>query len=375
MFNGGARPIDGMINETGVEEISMLDKCVANFYSLCEQDHELTLGSQEDPRHAYQGETISSAMGYNFSKTTGKMCLVSEHGFGGKSYQQLKKGTTAYNNSIRAVKHAKELCDRYGWNYEVIGVAVVHGEADSEGGTTESTYKNNLIEWQSNYDEDIKAITGQSRTVKLYVSQTGSTSAYRLESSPIPNAVFLASVQNSNIRFVCPQYAYPFTYASVHMNNYGYRFLGEFFGNQIARDFNGSFNNTLFPTKSSYDDTTKKITIEFNANQGLEFDINNIPAVSDDQYGFELIDNSNNVSITNIAVVNGKVEITLDNTPANGTKISYAYKPTSDEMGKIGYINGIRGNLRTSNAFQSYFTNQDLPNWCCVFCVNINYNN
>ena len=229
MFNGGARPIDGMVNDTGVEEISMLDKCVEDFYSLCEQDHELTLGSGEDQRHAYQGETISSAMGYNFSKLTGKMCLVSEHGFGGKSYQQLKKGTIAYNNSIRAVKHAKELCDRYGWNYEVIGVAVVHGEADLEGGTSETTYKNNLIEWQANYDEDIKAITGQNRNVKLYVSQTGAASAYEMTSSPIPNAVFLASVQNSNIRYVCPQYAYPFTYASVHMNNNGYRFLRRIF--------------------------------------------------------------------------------------------------------------------------------------------------
>ncbi len=151
-------------------------------------------------------------------------------------------------------------------------------------------------------------------------------------------------------------------------------FYGEFFGNQIGRDFNGSFNNTLYPTKSVYDDSTHKITIEFNANQGLEFDTNNIPAVSDGNYGFELIDNTNNVSITNISVVSGKVEITLDGTPANGTKISYAYKPTSDEMGKIGYIHGVRGNLRTYNAFNSYFTNQSLPNWCCIFCININYN-
>lgn len=369
MFNGGARPIDEMENPTGIEEINILDKCLEDFNSLCENDHELDLGN----RTAYQGETISSGMGYNFSKLTGKMCLVSEHGFGGKSYVELKKGTIAYNNSIRAVKHAKELCDRYGWNYEVVGVAVVHGEADSVGSTTETQYVLNLIEWQNDYDEDIKAITGQNRDVKLFVSQTASASALELDSSPIANAVYLASLQSSNIKLVTAQYIYPITYASVHMNNYGYRTLGEYFGLEIGRDFNEYPDNVLYPTESVYDSTNNTITITFNAANNIQFDTNNVAAVSDGNYGFELIDNTNNVNILNVGILNNKVVIALDGELAEGTKISYAYKPTADEMGFIGYQKGLRGNLRSLNGFTSYFDSRVFAMWGCIFCIPVNF--
>ena len=130
----------------------------------------------------------------------------------------------------------------------------------------------------------------------MYVSQTASASSYNLTTSPIPNAVFKASVQNSNIRLVCPQYW--FTYASVHMNNYGYRRLGEYFGNQIGRDFNNSGKSCLYPTKSVLSGNT--ITLTINSMAPLGIDTGNVPQRSDGNYGFTIND-SNGAVITGVS--------------------------------------------------------------------------
>lgn len=372
-FNGGSRPIDGMENDTGVEEIAILDSCLEEFSSLREQTHVLTLGQGEDQRHGYQGETIDSAMGYWFAKLTGKKVLVSNHGFGGKSYAELKKGTTAYNNSIRAVHHAKELCDRIGWRYVVYAIAVVHGEADSYVSQTAENYKTHLRQWQLEYDADIKAITGQIETVQLFSSQTAASSAYNLPYSQVPNGVFLASVQYDDIHVVCPQYAYPITYASVHMNNYGYRALGEFFGVIMGNYFNNSIYPVLYPTGSVLSGTT--ITLTFNTPGGISlvYDDSNVSEVSDGNWGFELVGDENDVEITNVQIVNNKVEISLSGSPSADAQISYAYKVLPDEMGKIGKNLGVRGNLRNNYAFTSMFTEAGIPQWCCVFCIPVNW--
>jgi hypothetical protein len=373
-FNGGSRPIDGMENDTGVEEIAILDSCLDYFASLREQTHVVTLGSGEDIRHGYQGETIDSAMGYWFASLTGHKVLVSNHGFGGKSYTQLKKGTTAYNNSIRAVYHAKELCDRLGWKYVVYAIAVVHGEADYYASQTADEYKAHLHEWQTDYNTDIKAITGQIDTVQMFVSQTVASSSYNLSYNHTANGAFLADIQYDDIHLVCPQYAYPITYASVHMNNYGYRALGEFFGFVMGKKFIGSDDCVLYPISSSL--TGTKITLSFNGISGDTVLVNdgiNVAAVSDGHWGFELIDDENKVSITDVQIVDDTVEITLSGTPSSDAKISYAYKTLPDEMGYIGRTRGVRGNLRNKYGFNSMFTNHSTPQWCCVFCVPVNW--
>lgn len=370
-FNGGARPTDGMVNNTGVEEIDLLDKCCGYFDSLCEQDYTFTLGSGANAREVTLGETISSALGFWFCESTGEMCLVSDHGLGGKDYDGLKKGTVAYENSLRAVKHAKALCDEKRWNYVVYAIAVVHGEADLYA-STEDAYKSHLKTWQNDYDSDIKAITGQTQTVQLFASQTVASSSYGFETNQIANAVFKASLEDTDVHIVGPQYAFPIEYASVHMNNVGYRALGEMFGYVIGRKFNGNIHPALYPTSSVLNGST--ITLTFNAFSDLAFDTTNVAAVSDGHYGFVILGDTNNRSITNISISGNTVVITLSGTPSSGSYITYAYKTLSDEMGNIGRINGVRGNLRTIDGYNSIVPPYTYcPMWCVVFCVPVNW--
>lgn len=370
-FNGGARPTDGMVNDTGVEEIELLDKCCGYFDSLCEQDYTFTLGSGANAREVTLGETISSVLGFWFCESTGEMCLVSDHGLGGKDYNGLKKGTVAYENSLRAVKHAKALCDEKRWNYVVYAIAVVHGEADFYA-STEDAYKSHLKAWQNDYDSDIKAITGQTQTVQLFASQTVASSSYGFETNQIANAVFKASLEDTDVHIVGPQYAFPIEYASVHMNNIGYRALGEMFGYVIGCKFNGDTYPALYPTSSVLNGST--ITLTFNALGGLAFDTTNVATVSDGHYGFVILGDTNNRSITNISISGNTVVITLSGAPSSGSYITYAYKTLSDEMGNIGRIDGVRGNLRTIGGYNSIVPPYTFcPMWCVVFCVPVNW--
>jgi hypothetical protein len=186
--------------------------------------------------------------------------------------------------------------------------------------------------------------------------------------------VFLASIQYNDIHVVAPQYSYPITYASVHMNNYGYRALGEFFGVVMGRKFNGSLSPVLYPISSALSSTT--ITLSFNSVPGLTalaYDGSNVSAVSDGNWGFELVDDENGIEITSVQIVGNAVEITLSGAPSADAKISYAYKVLSDEIGNIGSATGVRGNLRNTWAFTSIFTEASIPQWCCVFCVPVNW--
>lgn len=376
-FNGGSRPTDGQVNDTGAETIPVSDACLENFGSLFEQNHTLELDDNGTTRLGYQGETIDSAMGYWFSELTGKHVLVSNHAVGGLGYIGLRKGTVPYANSIRAVKHAKEICNRLGWNYKVFAVAVVHGEADTDAGISAADYAVYMYQWQNDYDSDIKAITGQVENVQMFMSQTASSSKYNKTYGTVANGTFLAAVNDPDIHLVCPLYSYPLTYASVHMNNYGYRFLGEFFGNIMGRYFNGQLDPALYPVSSTL--TSNVISISFNnvpTLASLAYDGSNVSAVSDGNWGFELVDDINGVSITGVSIDNNTIHVTLSGAPSGDAKISYAYKSLSDELGKIGASEGVRGNLRNTWSFNTMFDDTgvtECPMWCAIFCVPVSW--
>lgn len=369
MFNGGSRPLDSA-DQSSVEEINLPLTCINSFKNLKEQDKILNF----EGRTSTIGETISSSLGYNFSKLTGQRILVSQHGFGGKGYNQLKKGTIAYNNSILAVQEAKKIAENNGWKYVVLGVTVMHGEYDSVMGTTYSNYIQYLKDWQNDYDADIKVITGQTETVKLFIGQTSCASGYNLTASPIANAMLRASIDDTDVVLVSPQYmcTYAQNNSSPHMDNYGYRKKGEYFGKAIADIYNKGVYSPLRPIKSTLSGT--KVTISFNvSNSPLILDINNVKQVSDNNYGFKLINDTNGNTITNVIINGTTVEITLSGTPSQYAQISYAYEPLTDQKGKMGKDYGVRGCLRDSSGFKSYFTGESLPNWCVAFAISLNW--
>ena len=87
--------------------------------------------------------------------------LVSVHGIGGTAYSGLKKGTGAFAAGMEQAKAGFNLAKALGKSYVVRAVTTVHGETDHV--ENNAAYENNLLEWQADYEKDVKALTGQYR--------------------------------------------------------------------------------------------------------------------------------------------------------------------------------------------------------------------
>ena len=370
MFNGGCR-LPNMEGSDSVTSKYTESTYMSAFTSLQELDsQEIYVNSKGETVASNAGETIGSWLGYWVADKLGRKVLVSNHGYGGKPYRELKKGTVPYDNSIRAIHRAKQLCKQFNMNYEVMCICVVHGEADQAEKCSAETYKEYLNAWQSDYETDIKAITGQTNDIPMFISQTGANYGYDLD---VSNGVFMASVTNPKIKLVVPQYAYPLEYVSVHMKNVGYRLLGEYFGNSIFRHFKGLGSNAIYPTKSVC--SGNNITITFHANAS-KLVLNNFISVADGNYGFA-IEDSNGTSITSVSCTEDspKVTVTLSGNPSLDAQISYAYKVYPEVANRNpGYKTGIRGCLSDGGAFNCLKDDYSASQWCCVFNIPVNYN-
>ncbi len=216
----------------------------------------------------YPVETMSSGLGNEGSMlaTTkyGKPkhdILVSLAGRNGLTYWCLRKGgcnyfdptyLNAFDENLRQVASAKAIATAAGKSYVVRAVTAVHGESDDFGyavGTPEfpldgsdgtskalASYADALVEWQRDYEAGVKAITGQSQSVPLFVSQVSSWN-----DTPTGSVAFMqldAHMRtHGKVIVVTPGYIFDFASDCRHYTNHAERRLGEYFGKAYAKTF------------------------------------------------------------------------------------------------------------------------------------------
>lgn len=93
--------------------------------------------------------------------------VVFTAGVGGQLYDQLKKGTVSYNNLLAAVQRIKDLVEPDGYTVVVPFITCVHGESDSN----RKSYQQGILDWQTDLNADVKAITGQAAEIPFICSQ------------------------------------------------------------------------------------------------------------------------------------------------------------------------------------------------------------
>jgi hypothetical protein len=295
--------------------------------------------------------------------------LVSAHGIGGQPYSALKKGGTeaAYANGMAQAKAGHDLAVAAMKSYVVRAVTNVHGESDSQ--LDNAAYEANLIEWQKDYETDVKKITGQSDPIPMFHSQISSWT--RLAGNPptsiIPSAQ-LASHVNApgKVILVGAKYHLPYVADGVHLTNEGYRHMGE--------DYAKVYRRVILEGKPWEPVRPKSIT-RVGAVVTVKMHVPAPPLVIDTSivkdpgnYGFEWISGDPAPpSITSVAVTApDTVVITLSATPTPGSRLRYAFTGTPGALG--GPMTGPRGNLRDSDATPSA-NGYQLFNWCVHFDV------
>jgi hypothetical protein len=316
-------------------------------------------------------ETMSSAFANHIEAnastdfTIAHDILMSVHGVGGFSYAQLAKGQPPYANGIAQAQAGHDLAKAATKTYVVRAVTNVHGETDHNLGTP--TYQQNLIQWQSDYETDVKAITGQSEPIPMFHSQISSwTILNNADQSRIPIdqlAVHVAT--KGKIVLVGPKYQYPYADDGVHLTNVGYRQMGE--------DYAKVYRQVVLRGKPW--EPVRPQTITRNGTKVvIKFFVPVPPLVIDEQIvtnpaddGFELDGDDPQPDITSVDVTApDTVTITLSAEPTgDNRRLRYAFTGTPGAHG--GPTTGPRGNIRDSDKTKSQYGDTPLYNWCVHF--------
>ncbi len=314
--------------------------------------------------------------------------LVSLHGRSGLTYWCLRKGgctyLPAYNKpfaeGMRQITDAKALAAAAGLSYVVRGVTVIHGESDhyddgdlltefplaaTSGVGNINHYGEGLIEWQKDYQEGAKAITGQTIPVPLFISQMngwtdtpGSRLAVRqvIAHENAPGRVIL----------IGPTYQLPFQTDCLHYTNHSSRRLGEYFAKAYASTVLGG--KPWQPVRPmSVTRAGAVITVTFNVPvPPLVIDTTRV--LDPGKYGFTYHDESGAPpAITTVALAGpDTVRVTLASAPVGpGRKLRYALNAAVPNACP-GPTQGARGNLRDSDTTPSEY-GYDLHNWSVAF--------
>ncbi len=281
---------------------------------------------------------------------------------------------------MKEVTSAKAIAAAANKSYVVRAVSNIHGESDHYAYTTGdeefpldgsdgtpkkvATYADALLEWQSDYETGIKAITNQSQPVPMFVSQvsgwtdapTSKVAQYELEAHVrAPGKVILIGAS----------YQLPLNTTDCrHFTAEGVRRLGEYFAKVYGRVvFEGKTWEPVRPKTITRDGAV--ITVAYHVPvPPLAFDTVKVAEIA--SYGYTFADAGGNaVAITNVVLAGqDTVKITLAAAPAANGHLKYAQNQPASSC--VGTPTGARGNLRDSDATPSK-NGYALENWGVMF--------
>ncbi|MES2623393.1 MAG: fibronectin type III domain-containing protein [Patescibacteria group bacterium] len=322
-------------------------------------------------------ETINSALANSMTSLIGGVpdtsFVLSRSGFNGGAYSVIKKNgsATTYANSLAHITSVKNSTAALGEPYSVLGTVLIHGEADhnliAAGGA--NTYAADILQLQSDYNTDIKAITGQSTDIPMFTDQMMSFTGYNQATSAIPSAQLAASESfPTRMYMVTPKYIFNYdtTGSQAHLINTSYRWLGEYYAkvmkkvlidNQpwvplspkaITRNGNVIYARMNVPVGSLVIDTTK-VDVKVN-------------------FGFEYFDTTSSATISSVELLGTDiVKVTLSGVPTGSNqRLRYAYTGTPGATPGAHISGSARGNIRDSDTAPSLYGN-DLSNWLVSF--------
>lgn len=246
------------------------------------------------------------------------------------------------------------MASELGKTFATGAVILTHGECDA----ADPAYEAGLHQLAVDYNQDLRAITGQTRDIPLLVSQQSTVVRPRGGSAI---AVWRLGVDYPGEAFcVGPKYQYQYASDHLHMDAAGYRRLGE----KYAEVYDHVVNKRRFwapvqPNRFVRDGA--RITVYFDVpTPPLNWD-ENISAPHQEVHtawaqgrGFEVSDESGELTIASVEIVaDNIVEITLTCAPSGEVLVRYAL--TQDGTGYQGGTDlGMRGQLRDSNALVAY---------------------
>lgn len=338
------------------------------------------------PRNIY-GETPHTAMGTQISSMVRALAgadyvtvhsVVGENGQGmrmlDKAAVEAAAGDTstgrAYAASLFEVEAIQRLAKARNQTYGVGAIILTHGETD----TGSPTYEADLVQLWTDYNADVRAITGQAESIPLLVTQHhsfGFTAGAVSGAAPSTLAQWRVGVsQPREILCVGPKYQYPYAADTVHLEALGYQLLGEKYGQvYFERVVLGRSWQPLQPTAVAV--SGRDITVTFHVPvPPLAWD-EALPAPHQTALtewragrGFELRSGAARLAIESVSIDGDAIRVRSAVDLPAGSTLGYAV--TSD--GTVPPNTSRRwGQLRDSDPFVGAATGRAQPNYSVAF--------
>lgn len=292
--------------------------------------------------------------------------------YGGQTGQAdlgIKRGSVIYAEGLRLIAQAKRISALAGRKLEVLCVVVHHGEQDHSDGLPRSLYGRALDQYQAAYEEDARAITGQTNRVRMYVTQTNrGTGGVTAPPSEPSLAQLAAEDRNPLIRCVGPAYQSPGSDDFAHLKARGFRWLGCLDGHFIANDLFGAYEQPLRVIERWWTSSTV-FCLRYSKPVAIEADDSRIKiSTLGPGKGITFADGSGAPpTVAGVALASGStdtIEVTLSAAPSGKRPRAFvaAYTPE----GGSGALRGIRSGIRAATPFWSDGpTATDLYQWAC----------
>jgi len=283
--------------------------------------------------------------------------VTCNNAYGGFSITQLNKGTDPYARAISQVQAAFNIATTAGKSMAFQAVTWTQGEQDAGTGMDPATYKAHLKQLANDYNNDGKAITGQTQDVKLITYQLGAYAG---------RAIGLAQLEAANehplIVMACPMYQFDYG-DTLHITAESAKWLGGYYGLAYKRVVVDRREwHPLQPVGHAVNGAT--VDLIFNKT-GLTLDTALVP--TQPNYGFDAVtEGGASIAVNSVQLVGpNRVRLTLASAPAPGARIRYGF---SNAVGKGTYVGGC-GNLRDNQGDTIVYSavNKPMHNWCVIF--------
>jgi hypothetical protein len=328
---------------------------------LAEPIRPLDTGSSNPYPNNIYGETFHTAMASELTSLHQAAAggdLVTVHsvvGQGAASITVIGKGGTgnAYAASLFEATALTRLVAAAGARYQIGAVMLTHGEADAE----RPTYEDDIASLATSYDQDLRAITGQTRPIPLILSQqhadpvtgrsTSTVAAWRL-GVDYPGKIFCAG----------PKYQYAYASDHIHLPVGQYDRLGikyaEVYDQVVVQ---GKDWQPLQPIAVTRDGLT--INIQFHVpfppmawDEVFGAPHQFVHAAWMNGRGFEVEDSTGEVTIASVAIDGDTVHLVLAAAPVTTATapltVRYAMTQDATQLAE-GLVSGRFGQLHDSD--------------------------
>ena len=325
-------------------------------------------------KHSYELSVYT--MAEMIASHTGRDTLICifPGGQDGTVIADLGKGTPPYQKFIKDIKTAYHTAQRKGWDFVVPAICWMQGETDINS-YPETNYRELLVQFERDINNDVKQITGQRRNVEIICYQSNSLTraehfnsyAYHCVETDVPQTQMELIRDNPIFHASGPTYPYDCVNNIIHIDGIGQKKQGVLEA-LAAMDIlkHQRCPRGLLPLEANY--KGQEIIIHFQVPcPPLTFDT--IQVTNPGDYGFSVITPDNRNIIEKVSLKDNCIHILCSEKPL-GCRVRYA---VNGEKMKSGRLYGPRGNLRDSQgkriSIKLQGVNYPIHNWCYQFDI------